>query len=232
MKLDEFATLAEAHAYTITTQKMVSGDQMRIFMLLNGLYLYFKKHDEALQTAAFDNLQGAEYNFKNGHPSNVAALFDGMILGEADETVSTQLTSLKNDCIAFSNTDTKPYELVEQLEFNEAVAAKALVGEQLSTETTYLGGLPYIIKSGKELLITVTFDNEVPRDVSVEIYAELSIDGVTFTPETRPVSTGLRFSTGMKTLAFRSAKGFASRKLHFFGKANVKLPFTVDVTEA
>jgi hypothetical protein len=231
MNLDEFTTLAEAQAYTITTHKMVSGDQMRIFMLLNGLYLYFRNHTEALQAAAFDNLQGAEYNFKSGHPSNVTALFDGMIIGEADSTIAAQLTSLKNDCVAFSNRESKPYEFVEQLEFNEAVAAKELVGEQLSTATTYLGGLPYIIKSGKELLITVTFDNEVPRDVSVEIFAELSKDGVTFTPETRPVSTNLRFSVGMKTLAFRVAKGFASRKLHFFGKANVKLPFTVDVTE-
>lgn len=232
MNLADFDTLDEAKAYALTNYKMVSADQMRIFMLVNGLYLYFKNHTEELVVAAFDNLSGGEYNFKNGHPSNVSSLFDGIIAMESDPEQAAKLIALKDMCIAFSNQDTRPYENVEQLEFNNAVAAKALVGEQISTETTYLGGLPYIVKTNKELLITVTFDNEVTRNVVVEIFAELSEDGVAFIPETRPVSIPLLFSVGMKGLTFRVAKGFGSRKLHFFGKANIKLPFSVNVTEA
>jgi len=232
MNLEDFATLAEAQNYTITKQKMVSADQMRIFMLSNGLYLYFKASDKEFQSAAYDNLIGGEYNFKIGHPSNVVNLFDAMIATENNTAIADKLVTLKAECIAYSNHDTRPFEIVDQLEFNAAVAAKALVGEQLSTETTYTGGLPYIIKTAKELLITVTFDNEVTRDVAVEVFAELSKDGVSFVPLTRPVSTALRFSVGMKSLVFRVSQKFNSRKLHFYGKANVKLPFTVNVTEA
>jgi hypothetical protein len=117
-KLHEFETLADAQIYPVVETKMLSGDQMRIFMIMTGLYGYFKNHTSDAQMAAYDNMFGGEFNFITGHPSDVTPLFQMMIAEEETPNVDTQLTSLLGLCQSYANNTSYPYADINQTEFD------------------------------------------------------------------------------------------------------------------
>lgn len=132
MKLADFATLDEAKAYCENVGRMVSADQMRIFFLTYGLYLYFKNHSEPLEQATYDNMLSAgQYNFIDGHASNVSGLVDMLIANASNVdtvrlpngsnlTVKAAITALKQACVDFANVKTYPFENTTQAEFDAA----------------------------------------------------------------------------------------------------------------
>lgn len=130
-KLYEFETLEEAQTQTEPSNKMISGDQMRVFMIQTGLYGYFKNHTSDAQMAAYDNTFGGEFNFINEHPSNLTSLFQYMVAEEETPDVDNQLLSLLSLCQTYANQVSYPYSDVTQEEFN---ACKDAYSEEFNIE--------------------------------------------------------------------------------------------------
>lgn len=181
-ELHEFATLTDAQAYTDVTTKMISSDQMRIFMIQTGLYGYFKNHTSDAQMAAYDNMFGGEFNFINGHPSNVTPLFQ-LIISEAETPdKDAELTSLLNACIAFANKVTFPYIAVTQEEFDAAKAKQSLYVETLQRNTGYpiIGSTQewYVQPKHEKAGVFVFLDEAMPVDATFDVYVDQYVNDV------------------------------------------------------
>ena len=230
MKLTDFNDLTEAHAYFTTQSKLVSADMMRVFMIQSGLYAYFKNHTEDLQMATYDNMSsGGEFNFMKGHASNVESLIDGMIAGDAIN--ATALANLKTTCIAYSNVDTYEYANTTQEEFDTAVALEALNNPLMAHTYNIQGGIDYIVKTNRELIVDVIFDAPTQVNCKVDVRA-LLLDSATgiYVPESRVDSVNVPKDSVGKS--YRIARGFAARKMKFEATCNYSLPFSVSVREA
>ncbi|MBO9492075.1 hypothetical protein J7384_17065 [Endozoicomonas sp. G2_1] len=177
MKLSDFNTLSEAQAYSELKTKLISGSQMKIFVVGNGLYSYFKNHAGDLQAATYDELRGGEFNFINGHPSNVCAMLDAMIALSASEgnvtlldgtqvKVSDALTNLKNAAIVYANGAHKPFESVTQEQFDQAKAALTPKSILASTNITTGDDTHYLINNGarEKHKVTITVSNASQYD--------------------------------------------------------------------
>ncbi|MBO9492220.1 hypothetical protein J7384_17800 [Endozoicomonas sp. G2_1] len=177
MNLSDFPDLATAKSYSVSKTKLISGSQMKIFVVANGLYSYFKNHSGDLQAATYDELRGGEFNFIDGHPSNVSAMLDAMIALSASEgnvtlldgtqvTVSAALTNLKNAAIAFANGAHKPFESATQQQFDQAKASLTPKTILASTSITTGDDTHYLINNGarEKHKVTITVSNASQYD--------------------------------------------------------------------
>ena len=233
MELQDFATLEDARAYTVVSTKMISADQMRIFVVICGLYSYFKLHDGDYQMATYDNMiSGGEFNFINGHPSNITSLLDVMI--SLDPPQGQNLAKLRDMCVYFANRVSFPFKDTTAEVFDDLKLKQAFLGEQLPSHIEYLGGNNKHVKlSNEDVRLTVRLDAPVLVDTIVDF--ELLIrntDDQEFSPVqnwtfqiTVPAgsTTSTREITNTRKL---------TRHTQFTAKSNVLNPFTVEVTGA
>jgi hypothetical protein len=153
MKLKDFKTLPDAHAYETNEGRLISADRMRIFIVQSGLYSYFKNNSNDLQMAAYDNLQSAgQFNFIHGDSKSVVGLFDAMISSDAE--YSEELTALKNICVLSSNSSIKPFETTKLSQFN---SSKGVYTKK---------SIKHV--AGKDIVITLNTD--LPEEVAATLW--------------------------------------------------------------
>lgn len=236
MKPVDFDTLEQAQSYTETTTKMLSGDQMRIYMVLTGLYSYFKNHTSDAQSAAYDNMFGGEFNFIDGHPSNVSGLFQLMIDEEETPDVDTQLTTLLGYCQAYANQTSQPFAGLTQEEFDASKAEQALYVATHSTKTSY-GQLDsnvthHIQSSSRKLRVTVILD-EAPTVETTSVVSTLvdltNESTATFVDEIDSiVLTKLKFGIGQTSRSqIITAPTGLTRRSRMYSVLDTSIPHTV-----
>lgn len=124
MRLQDFSTLAEAQAHTITTGTLIHRDSMNGWLGAAGIYKRMKEiaadntHPYANTMEAF--LDSVEYNFKQGTTTGDAhiALLDSLI--DDEPTIGTQLAAVKPIVMARANVVSYPFTNTTQAEFDEA----------------------------------------------------------------------------------------------------------------
>lgn len=174
--------IADAHAQYIDVKKMISGSQMKVFVVSQGLYGYFKNHTGDLESATYDELKGGEFNFINDHPSNISSLMDAIIYRSNDATEVTlpdgskktqqvALTALKAICESYANQKQYPYKDKTQQDLDAAKAERSLRQNPTVVIATDEGNidtvdnLPYVINKYKEHhKIALTLNEAIPFD--------------------------------------------------------------------
>lgn len=178
MNLQDFADLASAQAYSQPKTKLISGSQMKIFVVANGLYSYFKNHTGDLQAATYDELLGGEFNFIEGHPSNVGLMVDAMIayadqegrrvniLDGSNITVKQAMINLKTQATAYANGTYKPFSEVTQEQFDQAKASMTPKTILATTNITTGDDTHYLINNGarEKHKVTITVSNASQYD--------------------------------------------------------------------
>ncbi len=191
MKPTDFATYELAKAENITTTKMTSGSQMKIYVVQQGLYLYFKNGTTDLLSATYDELISGEFNFIEGHPSTVLPLLDVMIYqqGQLDIAGSTLLVIkpdgiehsavvalglLKVACISYANKVKPAFPDLSEPEYDAMVLTETLYAP---TEPKLIGypelgsNLEYaVISSGTPVKTAVVLTSPAPADMTVEVF--------------------------------------------------------------
>ncbi len=115
MKITEFATLAEAKAYSEIRTRMISPDMMLAFLtsfkLVNNVFNGNTDEAKALQIA----MQfGSEFNLIKGHPSSVEPMLDILI----EDGLVTE--DFKNYAVNYANQEVHPYYSINQQSFDLA----------------------------------------------------------------------------------------------------------------
>ena len=116
MKLSDFATLAEAQAYTETKGRLVSPDMVLSFItsfgLVDGLITNPTTNESKAVQAAFQF--GSEFNLMNGHPSSISPILDVMIEN------GLASNDFKAALVAYANPVAYPFAGATQAEFDDA----------------------------------------------------------------------------------------------------------------
>tara|TARA_R110000868_G_scaffold244061_2_gene500205 strand:- start:601 stop:1227 length:627 start_codon:yes stop_codon:yes gene_type:complete len=116
MKLSDFATLAEAQAYTETKGRLVSPDMVLSFItsfgLVDGLITNPTTNESKAVQAAFQF--GSEFNFIDGSPTSIVPILD-ILIAEGLANVE-----LKTTLVAYANPITHPFADATQAEFDDA----------------------------------------------------------------------------------------------------------------
>lgn len=133
MKLHEFATLAEAQAYSVIVARMMSPDMMVAFLASAEIFRAVVAEDSEPAAALRAALQfGSEFNFMDGHPASVLSLLKKM----ACATPEFEAT-----CVTYANPETFPFINTTQSQFS---SAKGLFASQ---------SISYI--QGKDIIVTL-----------------------------------------------------------------------------
>lgn len=150
MKLNEFATLTDAKAHTVTKGRILSAAEMRVLMGKHGLYDFFTDPAaEGVVKAAKDNLEkGDPFDFIESSDMCITSMLDGLIAA-VDAPTATKLTALKAECVGLANITIHPYENATQHEF-----------ERSRNETPKT---PVVVKQKGYVSITITGPCELHR---------------------------------------------------------------------
>jgi len=184
MKLENFATLAEAQAHTETTYSPITSNQALQFFRLSGAYknLLDKQSSSVaceiitglptdigqLTSAMIETMNKSGGEFTTD-PSKTAGALNHA--GAAALVESAVLTQAVVD--AFFNIGTtieKPFENATQAEFDAAKALAALIGTQASLKTNYPGNAEFHVRlPNKKVRLFVKVTNPVAVDTAVTI---------------------------------------------------------------
>lgn len=251
--IQECIDLAEWRAQPLPVQKMISGSQMKAFVVTCGLYNWFKHHDGDSESATYDEMVGGgEFNMMTDHPSDITGLFDLMVDTADSTTTNIQpkpnapdpsittpqaaLGMLKAICLAYANKTTYPNAKCTQEEFDRERAKQVTPAHTVEYPNGMNGeteDLQYhVYLSNKQINLFAQLDAPATYDTTITVLAHEHI------PSTSPfefVATGFKVAVLIvkagQTTSNQRINTKLTQKVKFSAQADFNSPFKLLVSE-